>query len=115
MCQITRSLDEHGPETINSRCSTKLGSDEQVYYRRLSVGQEAERLDYGWIQNPKFVAVCNRSRKATLGIYGPSGLVFAVPPGQIQPLWISGSEFHWVLQSESDTQPVSVEIFVAPR
>lgn len=47
------------PTALESRFSRFLASDEQVYVRRLTVGEDWQRLDTGWLKVASLLLVSN--------------------------------------------------------
>jgi hypothetical protein len=40
------------PTSLDTRYSLELSSEEQPYLRRLSIGEELSRMDFGWTREP---------------------------------------------------------------
>lgn len=45
------------PTSLDTRYAVELSSEEQPYLRRLSVGEELSRMDFGWAREPALLVL----------------------------------------------------------
>jgi hypothetical protein len=55
--QVHHQEQGSAPVSLDTRYTVELSSDEEPYVRRLNVGEETARLDFGWAKDPAMLVL----------------------------------------------------------
>jgi hypothetical protein len=115
------------PVSVSSEFSYMLQNREQPYTRRLVVGEEPMELDCGWVENPEWVMVQNRTgvglqvqptpeeaaaiaaAVVVLALAG-SDTGITIAPGRGQPVPLEDVS-RWRLRCRKGTAKVTIYVF----